>query len=563
MSRRFHHQRVDFSVASAFVAEHHRHHTPPVGHLFSLGAYEGERLCGVAIVGRPVARARQDGLTAEVTRLCTDGTKDACSFLLGCCARAALVLGFRRIGTYTLAAEGGGVFARRRLARGRRGQGPFLEHAVADPHRQAPHQRQAAVGGRVLSVQILIGDCRKILASLPDGSVNTCVSSPPYYGLRDYKTGAWVGGDPDCDHRSPTMRKDRQEGHAKLAGSAATNAAQLLLSHRSACGKCGAAKIDQQIGLEKTPEAFVAQLVEVYREVRRVLRDDGTVWINIGDSYASRPNGSVGKQSRLQGALTSHDQFRAAHALRSPGLPSGLKHKDLIGIPWMLAFALRADGWYLRQEIIWSKPNAMPESVKDRCTKAHETIFLLSKSERYYFDADSILEEVTGNTHARVAQNVASQTGSLRAHGGQSTKPMKAVVRAPKTSANAAGSRNNESFNNAIAGRVVEKRNKRSVWTIPTASFKDAHFATYPPELIRDCILAGAPLGGVVLDPFGGAGTTGLVAERLGRNCILVELNPAYAAMAQRRLKADLACVSGADEAIGLDPLPLFKGEAA
>lgn len=231
-----------------------------------------------------------------------------------------------------------------------------------------------------MTVSILVGDCREMLQGLADDSVHTCISSPPYYGLRDYGTATWIGGDPDCKHRSPTMRGGRNETRPQLAGSAATNSAQLLLAHRSACGKCGAVKADRQIGIEQSPEAFVAELVAVFREVRRVLRPDGTLWVNIGDSYASRPNGSVGKQSRLEGARSSHDQFRVAHALRKPGIPAGLKHKDLIGIPWMLAFALRADGWCLRQEIIWNKPNAMPESVKDRCTKSHETIFLLSKS---------------------------------------------------------------------------------------------------------------------------------------------------------------------------------------
>jgi DNA modification methylase len=409
------------------------------------------------------------------------------------------------------------------------------------------------------------------------------------------------------------MRAGRNEARAKLAGSPATNSAQLRLAHRSACGKCGAVKADLQIGLEQSPEAFVAKLVAVFREVRRVLRPDGTLWLNIGDSYASRPNGSVGKQSRLEGACTSHDQFRASHALRKPGIPAGLKHKDLIGIPWMLAFALRADGWCLRQEIIWNKPNAMPESVKDRCTKSHETIFLLSKSARptiwqardtgewsswpnraetvptptdknpdavrprwegrhYYFDQAAIAEERSSDEDATtfrggsyvggsyVGGSIDNTTMGKRTVKGNTRK--NSFARLSKDSTGAHGQKPQFRPDREVID-YSGKRNKRSVWTVATAPFREAHFATYPPDLIRDCILAGAPRGGLILDPFGGAGTTALVAERLGRDSILIELNPDYAAIAQRRLKADLARVSGADETRGLDPMPLFQGEAA
>ena len=359
-----------------------------------------------------------------------------------------------------------------------------------------------------MSVQILVGDCLEQLRSLPSKSVHTCICSPPYFRLRDYN-------------------------------------------------------VKGQIGLETTPAAFVKKLVAVFREVHRVLRNDGSLWVNMGDSYAST-GGTSGRQSgkafadRRRG---EEDKCKSARIKGSAVNRGGLKPKDLIGIPWMLAFALRDDGWYLRQDIIWSKPNPMPESVKDRCTKSHEYFFLLTKSKRYYFDADSISEAASPNTHARVSQNVAKQAGSARAHGG--AKVMKAVVAAPpKTAVAEHRVKNNSSFHAAMT-QVVERRAKRSVWTVASEPLKEAHFAAYPPSLIVPCVLASCPPGGVVLDPFGGAGTTALVAERLGRDSIIIELNPKYAAMAQRRLKRDLARVSGADDQLGLDPLPLFDGRAA
>lgn len=296
------------------------------------------------------------------------------------------------------------------------------------------------------------------------GSVNCCVTSPPYFGLRDY-------------------------GHA-----------------------C-------QIGLEPTPDEFVAAMVEVFREVRRVLRDDGTLWLNLGDSYAA---GKSGRTDHGSGDPTSTlGPDRKGLVGTPPGpvairkVPEGMKQKDLCGIPWMVAFALRADGWYLRQDIIWHKPNPMPESVTDRCTKAHEYIFLLSKGPRYFFDAAAIAEPLSGGANGG-AKNPSTLVGrnAVTTKGGKESSGL---------------------------GMAWDKdtRNKRSVWTVNSQPFADAHFATYPPDLIEPCILAGCPVGGTVLDPFGGAGTTGLVADRLGRNAVLCELNPAYAAMAERRLRAD------------------------
>lgn len=280
--------------------------------------------------------------------------------------------------------------------------------------------------------------------------------------------------------------------------------------------------MDGQIGLEDTPDSFVARLVDVFREVRRVLRDDGTLWLNLGDSYAAQRGGTHQPAETLaggKGGKTSngdrvnrdrHDGYNPTR--NASGI--GLKHKDLIGIPWRVAFALQADGWYLRQDIIWHKPNPMPESVTDRCTKAHEYVFLLSKGPRYYFDNESIKEPVADSRAARLSQpTLADQAGSSRVPG-KTNGNMKAV------------------------GGVDGKRNRRSVWTVTTKPFKGAHFATFPPDLIEPCILAGAPRGGVVLDPFGGSGTTAGVAIKNGRLAVLCELNPEYAALVPDRINS-------------------------
>ena len=334
---------------------------------------------------------------------------------------------------------------------------------------------------------IHVGDCIEVMRRLEAGSVQTCVTSPPYFGLRDY-------------------------GH------------------------------DGQIGLEATPEAFVAKMVEVFREVRRLLRDDGTLWLNLGDSYAS------------SGATDSRESNRTStpgagviprSAKRSAPTPLGLKQKDLIGIPWRVAFALQADGWYLRQDIIWSKPNPMPESVRDRCTKAHEYLFLLSKSPRYHFDAEAIKEPAAASSVARLAQNVEAQKGSDRVPG-KTNGPMKAV-RSAANSFKREGSKREQAIPGQAVGTHrpdreesdydIDMRNKRSVWNVATKPFREAHFATFPEELIEPCILAGARAGDLVLDPFMGAGTTAVVADRLGRRFVGAELNPAYAAIAEKRLR--------------------------
>lgn len=300
-----------------------------------------------------------------------------------------------------------------------------------------------------------VGDCLTTLRRLPDCMVHTCVTSPPYFGLRDYGN-------------------------------------------------------DAQIGLEATPEEFVAKLVEVFREVRRVLRDDGTLWLNLGDSYAG--NGGRGVQSGKEFKSRARGRQEITRSARVK--PTGdLKTKDLIGIPWRVAFALQADGWFLRQDIIWSKPNPMPESVRDRCTKAHEYVFLLSKSPTYAFDHEAIKEPAVGNSPSN-------------------TKPTKGGR------AYADGADEHRTASNLHLIEARETRNRRSVWTVTTRGFKGAHFATFPPALIEPCVLAGAPLGGVVLDPFGGSGTTAAVALKHGRHAVLCELNPEYAALVPARVEA-------------------------
>lgn len=305
-----------------------------------------------------------------------------------------------------------------------------------------------------------VGDCRELLAQLPDACVQTCITSPPYWGLRDY-------------------------GHKG------------------------------QLGLEATPELYVAAMVEVFRDVRRVLRDDGTLWLNLGDSYASAAGGYDDKGSVGATSLAVSRSTRAAvvaHRARKP--PSGLKPKDLVGIPWMVAFALRGDGWYLRSEIIWAKPNPMPESVRDRPTKAHEQLFLLSKSERYYYDADAIREPQSELTLEYYGHR----------EGGKQTRV-----------ANKAATARRSTENNARNVNEDLKRNKRSVWTVASQPFTSAHFACFPPKLIEPCVLAGSRPGDLVLDPFFGSGTTGMVAETHGRKWIGFDINDEYAKLADER----------------------------
>jgi DNA modification methylase len=332
--------------------------------------------------------------------------------------------------------------------------------------------------------RIEFGDCRETMRQwAADGiKAQTCVTSPPYYGLRDY-------------------------GH------------------------------EGQIGLEETPDEYIKAMVEVFRCVWDVLEDDGTLWLNIGDSYAAQRGGTAMPAETLAGGVSGKGN-KSSHRGRqiigngtqdaqesSPSRNNpvahrnckafGLKHKDLIGIPWMLAFALRADGWYLRQDIIWHKPNPMPESVQDRCTKAHEYIFLMSKSQKYHYDADAMKEEATSGATGAAASFKRTDSKRELAIPGQGVGTHRP-------------DRDDESYN--------ETRNKRSVWTVPVKPYAGAHFAVFPQELIEPCILAGAPVGGIVLDPFMGSGTTAQVAQNLGRQYLGCELNPEYEALQKKRL---------------------------
>jgi len=288
-----------------------------------------------------------------------------------------------------------------------------------------------------------------------------------------------------------------------------------------------------QLGLEPTPEEYVAKMVTVFREVKRVLRDDGTLWLNLGDSYAGSGKGPAGNLG------TTHNERWLEHK-HSAIVPNGLKPKDLVGIPWRVAFALQADGWYLRSDIIWHKPNPMPESVTDRPTKAHEYIFLMSKRERYYYDGESIKETASPDTHARYARGRSDHHKWADGGPGNQTiaksfEHMRKPGVNPKAAMNIAGSKQNESFSNAVKD-IVENRNKRTVWTVATHPYPEAHFATFPPELIKPCIKAGCPEQGIVLDPFMGSGTTAEVCCNHGRQYIGIELNPEYIVLAQDRI---------------------------
>ena len=351
-------------------------------------------------------------------------------------------------------------------------------------------------------IDIHIGDCRDVLKNLSDKSVNCCVTSPPYWGLRDYQTGTWEGGDPNCPHmRTTKISKDTVTGHKAMheQGNVVGDAI-----YRSKCPKCGAVRKDSQLGLEETPSQFVNNLVQVFREVRRVLRDDGTLWLNLGDSYYNYR--ADGKQVKQTVANTRQD-FPESSPHRANRI-EGLKQKDLIGIPWRVAFALQDDGWYLRQDIIWHKPNPMPESVKDRCTKSHEYIFLFSKNKNYYYDNEAIKEKATDwGTRDRVNGKYHNEGTGLQPHSGLE--------------------------------KSYETKNKRSVWTVTTKPYREAHFAVFPTELIEPCVKAGCPENGTVLDPFGGSGTTGLVADRLGRNAQIIELNKDYIDIANKRVMND------------------------
>lgn len=320
--------------------------------------------------------------------------------------------------------------------------------------------------------KVVVGDCVDVMRQMPDESVNCCVTSPPYWGLRDYG-------------------------------------------------------VEGQLGLEKTPEEFVGKMVAVFREVRRVLRGDGTLWLNLGDSYANKRGNTEDKPGFDNMAAGDGASLAIGHNR----LVSGLKNKDLCGMPWRVAFALQADGWYLRRDIIWSKPNPMPESVTDRPTTAHEYVFLMAKSERYFYDADAVREPAEFG--------VPNSPKSIKPpHGQGFTRRAKSD---PLEGSHGVMGHDGKGRRYESVYSNEKGRNRRSVWHISTIPFSEAHFATFPPKLIEPCILAGSAKGGIILDPFGGAGTTSLVAAQHGRKSVSIELNPEYAKIARKRIKNEQA----------------------
>lgn len=401
-------------------------------------------------------------------------------------------------------------------------------------------------------MSVLLVNANALQIPLANESVNCVVTSPPYYGLRDYGTAQWAGGDTECDHQYQKGGRNPETSSKQIS-----NAGTTYSQYERLCKRCGAHRVDNQIGLEETPEVYIAKMVQVFRECRRVLSMVGTLWVNIGDSYA----GSGGPGSFVDNKQTESFKGKFRKYDNPNRKVSGIKNKDLIGIPWMLAFALRADGWYLRSDIIWHKPNPMPESVTDRPTKSHEYLFLLSKSAKYFYDAEAIAESITQSSVLRLAQNLESQTGSTRANGGAKTNGnMKAVYKNLQPDG-----QQPHSFHIARANGEQDTeypaRNKRSVWTVATAPYSGAHFATYPPALIEPCIKAGCPEGGIVLDPFAGSGTTALVARKLNRYSVCLDLSLNYLQTCARpRLQlSDLEEWSNGKKAeSNLTDLPLF-----
>lgn len=433
------------------------------------------------------------------------------------------------------------------------------------------------------------GDVLEVLAGMGDESVNCVVTSPPYWGLRDYGTGTWEGGDPECDHQVPKRPERTFADGRNVSGKSCTSCTSWThrdcTTYKDTCGKCGARRVDRQLGLEPTVQEYVEKMVAVFREVRRVLRADGTCWVNMGDCYATgvgkvgdHPGGGSQGERWKSGYKGNHadDPKRAkvaAHIgpMTQPNrMPQpGLKPKDLVGLPWRVAFALQADGWWLRSDIIWHKPNPMPESVRDRPTRAHEYIFLLTKSAKYWYDNDAVKEPGAldtvpryrrgrsdnhkwgdggplNQTIARTLAHMVSEApeidllfGMDEEHGRDAHAPLNGTKRDKQRG----HSRPHDGFNDRWDGMTKAEqcagmRNLRDVWTHATCPYPGAHFATYPPELVLPCVLAGCPEGGVVLDPFAGTSATGEAALRCGRRYVGIELNPASIALSIERIGA-------------------------
>jgi len=356
-------------------------------------------------------------------------------------------------------------------------------------------------------IDFLQGDVFDKLKELDDSSIDCVVTSPPYWGLRDYGTAKWQGGNPNCEHKKSRFNysiSDKQKSNSGSSGLGTYKNGEFC--------KCGAKRIDKQLGLEPTYQEHIQNIVELFRAMKPKLKDSATVWLNYGDSYAATVNGTKAKDIKNDDRGFVDKPFST--------IQGSIKPKDLVMIPNRIAIALQDDGWWIRSEIIWHKPNPMPESTKDRPTSCHEKIWLITKSKKYYYDADAIKERCkTTNNNLR---------GTFRGGGNYV---------------------NNNSFNNSSNKNTTDKgvekktaslKNKRNVWTVTTKPCKDAHFATFPKDLIEPCIKAGCPEGGVVFDPFGGSGTTGIVAQSLNRTAILIELNPEYIEIAKKRIDKEL-----------------------
>ena len=355
-------------------------------------------------------------------------------------------------------------------------------------------------------IKILQGNCIDKIKELDNNSIDCVVTSPPYWGLRDYGTASYEGGDPNCQHTISDGTYDPKKGTMVERPDRA--------SDKKKCVKCGAKRIDKQLGLEPTYQEHIKNIVELFRDMKPKLKDSATVWLNYGDSYASTVNGTKAKDIKNDDRAFVDKPFST--------IQGSIKPKDLVMIPNRIAIALQDDGWWIRSEIIWHKPNPMPESVRDRPTSCHEKIWLITKSKKYYYDSDAIREPVAQGTITRLSEkNLKNQKGSTRGNGGmRSNGNMKAVGN-------------------------METKNKRNVWTITTKPCKEAHFATFPKDLIEPCIKAGCPEGGVVLDPFGGSGTTGIVTALNNRNAILIELNQNYIDIANKRIDKEVGLFNG------------------
>lgn len=365
-----------------------------------------------------------------------------------------------------------------------------------------------------MEIDILNGDCIEMMKTLPDNCIDTCVTSPPYWGLRDYGGDGKVWGNQLCIRDDDTYVNHEWEGYTRPSENTRNNNNSLQLKsaywnpqEQAFCKHCDA--WFGQLGLEPTIQQYVKNMVEVFSHVHRILKPEGTLWLNLGDSYcAGQRKSAVKDNAGGDRGLPTNRRNQAS---------GGLKNKDLVGVPWRVAFALQEAGWWLRQDIIWAKPNCMPESVKDRCTKNHEYMFLFAKSEKYYFDNEAIKENTVKKPDKRVsAFTYADNEDWAKDKDASRISKAKGIAEART--------------------KNYAKRNKRSVWWIGPKPFPEAHFAVFPIELIEPCILAGSPVGGTVFDPFGGSGTTAIASIKHGRNAILTELSPDYVKIAEKRI---------------------------